>query len=1652
MPDITSPTSSRSSSFDPYTSDANSEQRDPTHNSGSDPTRQQHVVMDHNSDPNRGELAMSGPAFEEGTQHTSSYQVRKRKRSTDAFEMPMDPSQPYVDDFNGQNRALGSAGSNSMEYPQKSNKRVKSTEPSGFLTQPREIAHPQGAIPFDRSNLPGEIWQHIFTFLPPTSLGRILCVNKVFNSLLAPNEAEFPDYPQTLGSLRYINPDSIWSASRKAYHPGMPRPISFLNELDMWKLVYGSACQFCAKYAPVPPSDNSPWEAGPGLDGARIIWPFGVRSCGECIQAKSEKEMDLLLSSNLPSLLIPSLPFAFFTPSMHFASSITLRSNNPPPGMALTKYFFKPHIADLRRKFEDVKSLGPATTEEWIKGLEDNGKEKLADAARLEQWEASGGLQSLEIPRANRAQSLGLPSTDLDAKNLSIDTHSGHSTPLANDKGTNGQDSPSTSSNSSGSKLPQRPSSRDSNQHSAPSTSTPHHRTERSLREVNEAKANRKAEIERRCLALVPPLTPGVLSHMDSFSAAIQIPHPFTDRDWAILKPRLLSQRDIAERREQDRLKQDQLLQAKSEERRHQDAQLKEAKEQLDREWEEVQKPIRDRMALYADEIIREGWRGGDGVTKEKCPKFAADVLMYVKDRFYRDLTQEDARARNSGKPIPEDPPGAPPTRKLILENMKWIFDTKIKPLTEKFQKELFLCNGCENNTKYYGFEGVVQHYAAKHTNVLSLGSVVVHWRAEWPEQPPFHPDPVAAKALFYAMPRPIMGQPHGYNQQHGHIYMPRPDQGHHHPDGAPGYPQASPGPYNRTPYGTPYAYGSGPYRPPSPAAPPFYPPQQPNFAYSQPQPRYPPNGGYDPYAPPQPPNPMYGSPYPGQAYPPPYPTPDARTQGYQPPPYPPPTSGPPQYGPPYPNNSNPSRRGGHAAGAHNSNPNSQAFGMHQVQLDDIAKNARSVWNGTSGIRDLPHSVRAHVLIQHVVSRFVDRFGSEPPLALFAEGLNNHAQMKPIRNLSGLVCKACGDIEATGRPHHNDGGRSDRKMYTLPALASHFQSMHIERPKSIAPHPGAETPKLEWQDDMLSLPDNSIIAALVDAPGMDETKMQLVAFAFPWVFPPPPSSTHTPTSNLSDKRQKETREARQSNRPYRNNAHRRFAEEKYLDAKPTVPSPNRGIEVVVDNFPRFVDSPTADSNKPLDPPKEDEYDPHRPGFIEPVRDQYRGRADTHRSKLSQASIISPEDKHAARGQNTTYGNRGAPTTRTHRGHPSGAEDTDIPPVDRQRYREAGPPSKAPAQYRDHLPKSEFPQSTGIGASEPRNEPQKPGSPLRNVSEDGEVEESKPVPEIGIGTERAAPEEMTDAERFLSSFVPGQENEDYRKGTSRGTDRRADEPPRGKWLDAPDTDDRRWRPDGTSGGTAESSVAGTPTRGKQHGGWNRGRSPMAGGFREMDTKHEHFENGGISVPRHVEERSPEPSDYRHGRKPIGFSDARHQSDHQARRPHSRFDRYEAQTQRHGSHRPRSRSPVVHDPLPLEQTYYRERSPRAKTRRPVYTGHSPDPYLDRGPTDHAVSYTRVPPRGPYQYVEEPRYVEPPYDGSMEYIPVRVGAREHQNAGAYYIERPVQREAPAEYVDYEMDYSRQPVLEHHGQYYAGDSVPQNAPGAMPRHSRYR
>lgn len=57
----------------------------------------------------------------------------------------------------------------------------------------------------------------------------------------------------------------------------------------------------------------------------------------------------------------------------------------------------------------------------------------------------------------------------------------------------------------------------------------------------------------------------------------------------------------------------------------------------------------------------------------------------------------------------------------------------------------MFICAGCaeDRKPKWFAFEGLIQHYGAKHTPAFSKGNVVVHWQtAEWPDEPPFFEHP----------------------------------------------------------------------------------------------------------------------------------------------------------------------------------------------------------------------------------------------------------------------------------------------------------------------------------------------------------------------------------------------------------------------------------------------------------------------------------------------------------------------------------------------------------------------------------------------------------------------------------------------------------------------------------------------------------------------------------------------------------------------------------------------------------------------------------------------------------------------------------------------------------------------------------------------
>ncbi|KAF3764886.1 hypothetical protein M406DRAFT_236131, partial [Cryphonectria parasitica EP155] len=640
--------------------------------------------------------------------------------------------------------------------------------------------------------LPAEVWHAIFGNCPPKTLGSLLLVCRLFNVYLDPSstiQCERP-LPLSRSSLPILKPNAIWQASRRRFWPGMPSPLQDKTELYMWQLSLPSSCQHCGATPGASQGaggDPDPWQSGPGRDGVAIIWAFATRSCGTCLLSKSVKEIDILLSSSTPSTLMAALPFMFVTQGLQAVTPAVVEKGQPPGIGPLTKLYWSSHVDDLKQEFFSVKAMGPATAEEWLKGLNGRGLERRNDALRWEKW-------------ASTTEGLGLMRSIL---------YPGNRPPAVASLGN----------------------------------------------------ARRERENAAR------------------------------------------TQKELSEKRNSS-------------------VTTKEARETDDADWDEVQRPVRARIAGFADEIIRDGWEDGDKVNTDTCPKFAVEVLTYIRKRFYAEVAKDAAVARAAGK-----------SPKLTLENMKWIFEMKVKPHTERYRKEIFLCNGCEVTVRYYGFEGVIQHYAAKHTHALSIGNVVVHWRAEWPEHPPFTWERKPAKTSFYP------GQPPGTN-------------------------------------------------------------------------------GYQPLGPPQ------------------------------------------QY---------------------------QSI-AHTTHLEEMARMARELWNATSNMKDTLSIVRVQVVIYHLAKRFHAKFASPLPLSTFIDGLSNHKDMRPVRNVNGLICRVC---------HQGIGGyvvpEEERKSWSLPQLTSHFQSRHVEHFMQLGQY--GQPP--EWTVEMVMLPEPAAVSNLRAAIGTDGLKYHLVNEAVP---------------------------------------------------------------------------------------------------------------------------------------------------------------------------------------------------------------------------------------------------------------------------------------------------------------------------------------------------------------------------------------------------------------------------------------------------------------------------------------------------------------------------------------------------------------------------
>ncbi|KAG9234579.1 hypothetical protein BJ875DRAFT_461152 [Amylocarpus encephaloides] len=1524
---------------------------------------------------------------------------------------------------------------------------------------------PESRLQQDKSLLPAELWHHIFTFCPPRILGSLLQVNKSFNACLVPSPSTNSVVPLSTSTLQLLQPDAIWRLSRHLHRTGMPSPLKGRSELDMWKLACSSTCQFCGKKKDLSVQPTDQWHPGPGQNGIARIWSFGIRACGPCLQDNSTKEIDLLLSSRVPSVLLPALPFIFLTNELHVLPQATLQSGAPPPTIQISKWWSNSQVEEIRQEFDDAKTLGSATAEEWLKGLDERGRKWKPDAARWERWERSQLCR--DITRTLRVDGQGSVEAEAVLKmepvvNAESSTSSNGTSPITRFPPTNSLQRnfpPFTGPRTQPSHpclpphtIPRFDSPIQNGMQYPPPRGIAQLRHERTKEEVAQLKAARRAEIERRCMLLDPPLTASVLAHMPSFQAAMQIIQPLDDGSWEVLKPRLLSQRGEAEQRENDRLAQTRVVQERFDERRSQNPlagpdSRNDSRNLVDREWDDVQAPLRARISGYADEIIRDGWNGGGKVNYENSPKFAADVLIYIRKRFYAEIAKDEAALRATGQGPDMDPPNGPYLRKLILENMKWSFDTKIKPFTEPYRKELFLCHACDQS-KYYGFEGVIQHYAAKHTNALSFGSVVVHWKSEWPEYPPFNPDPNTVATPYYTA-APNVSTPYASNgavlqQSYGY-------DGYHRGPPSTTMPASAPvAMHNTSPHqnqmtAPTHGANSNIYQ------------ENPGSYYSQPQygDKY--TGPQDGSYPPPQPYPNVSQGYQGQQYSAPPPV----NGGYQQPtqqafsvPYAVPNQGgyqPHKQGPSYPVSAPeiPVSAPGHQnvyAPTENSYqlPYSQSSYAaaqpppkteeYKAQLQEVAKIARETWNTINPIKEIPGSVKVYTIIHHLLVKSRAIFQDAPSLAMIIDGLATNKEMRPVRNINGLLCKTC-SLGLTG-----SRANQQKKHFSFPQLLNHFHSVHE---LGSSRHGGGYSP--DWTRDMVELPTITRLENIISGPRKDDQRLRMVIEAIPELNPPPPAELHEDALRYHPSEYRDSHNGQYGDLAPSQDNH---------DGYYAPGSNGRPLSRTNESYDAGEYDPRNPTELPLEPrtaPRARIQNEYLQGqnYEEPLYRLPQNTAERHDSPYQGRSGNAYIEERSRSAQLQTrpadaYGPvivRGE--TPVYRERRVGYREAD----DRQYYRRRDPAPlvyerDAQIPYRDrqlhnaetHEQNQQVPQPPVGGIdrnrivevlaqiSQQAQRAQGKLPPREDAvdagSEDGELR-SGPVSHSTTHQNRPAAEASNAAERFLDNLRPSEPTIqpvtrnapkdrpetptwDYAPG---GYIAREHQPLQEPYYPAREENERGDRL------VTRGRVGEDPSTADAFGGRHIHERPYGTHTRSYAPEERY--NG--SAPEHmvVRDRSPELVDHRYKVNNVVYRDERQNSQGVHRTP-SRYARYESV--RLENERPRSRSPV-YVKVGAQPMYHDERTQQQYS-NPIYRSRTPQP------SGQEIIYER-PPRQEYYRVYADEHTRPRSPQHTEaYELVRVSGSQ----GEYVIRRPIRCEPEPTYAAHNGDgYPRQPAFEH-------------------------
>ncbi|KAK4560646.1 hypothetical protein LTR86_005224 [Recurvomyces mirabilis] len=565
-----------------------------------------------------------------------------------------------------------------------------------------------GACSIDK--LIPELLQQVFTRLSPAMLCRCRRVCKRFDHVLTSYQ-NLPPTPKKdtrkVQPVRLMDSNAIFRESRQKFMPNMPRPLEGHTEL------------------------------GPGRLGLRVIWPFGQRWCGTCFEAKTVKDIEVLTSPGGP--FRAGLSYAFQTMDMNFVGDTQRQTPvGIPSTLRASKVYSKTDVQHILAEAEETKAYGAGVADEWQKGLAAKGKQSMTDCARWERWEASfsQGRDLSQVLRESDPQVSSLPVENDNSKSAGVSSAES----LVTFHGPLPLPLPVHTLRPPGFAPPLLPANT-----IIPSPTKPM----RTQQDIELARAARRADIERRCQELQPPLPPNILHQMPCFKESMQISIPMDDAQWKVLEPRLLAQREAAELIEHKRIMDLAALQTRTYDVPTENlGYFKPAKEVYGTDYDRAQESLRKHLAEYADEIVGTDLQNQPVTSGDEASELVIKVLTHAKTRY-----DEDKAAANLPSPVSlthrrismstEDRPYRQPF--LSLDNMKWLYENKVRGRLGHQYSEPFMCADCPNDwqSKLLGFESLIQHFGAKHTSSFGTENVVVHWQlSEWPEVPPFHTQP----------------------------------------------------------------------------------------------------------------------------------------------------------------------------------------------------------------------------------------------------------------------------------------------------------------------------------------------------------------------------------------------------------------------------------------------------------------------------------------------------------------------------------------------------------------------------------------------------------------------------------------------------------------------------------------------------------------------------------------------------------------------------------------------------------------------------------------------------------------------------------------------------------------------------------------------